>query len=49
MRGEDLRGMNIEELEQLEKSFEDGLRRLIKKIARIVFCHKHKYLIVELH
>ncbi|KAL1820416.1 hypothetical protein DCAR_0416753 [Daucus carota subsp. sativus] len=31
MRGEDLQGMNIEELQQLEKSLEAGLSRVIKK------------------
>ncbi|KAL8133924.1 hypothetical protein AgCh_009112 [Apium graveolens] len=31
MRGEDLRGMNIEELQQLEKCLEAGLSRVITK------------------
>lgn len=31
MRGEDLQGMNIEELQQLEKSLEAGLSRVITK------------------
>ncbi|KAK9284975.1 hypothetical protein L1049_024157 [Liquidambar formosana] len=31
MRGEDLQGLNIEELQQLEKSLETGLSRVIEK------------------
>lgn len=31
MRGEELQGLSIEELQQLEKSLETGLGRVIKK------------------
>ena len=31
MRGEELQGLNIEELQQLEKSLEAGLSRVIEK------------------
>ncbi|EEF28702.1 hypothetical protein RCOM_1055080 [Ricinus communis] len=31
MRGEELQGLNIEELQQLEKSLEAGLGRVIEK------------------
>lgn len=37
MRGEDLQGMNIEELQQLEKSLEAGLSRVITKKVCIDF------------
>lgn len=31
MRGEELQGLNIEELQQLEKSLESGLTRVIER------------------
>lgn len=31
LRGEDLQGLNIEELQQLERSLETGLGRVIEK------------------
>lgn len=37
MRGEDLRGMDIEELQQLEKCLETGLSRVITKKVCINF------------
>lgn len=35
MRGEDLQGLNIEELQQLEKMLESGLARVIETKVRI--------------
>nr|GMC98929.1 MADS-box protein JOINTLESS [Ipomoea batatas] len=36
MRGEDLQGMSIEELQQLERSLETGLSRVIEKKVQIL-------------
>lgn len=35
MRGEELQGLNIEELQQLEKSLEIGLSRVIERKVTI--------------
>lgn len=37
MRGEELQGLNIEELQQLEKSLEAGLSRVIEKKVCVHF------------
>lgn len=42
MRGEDLQGLNIEELQQLEKSLETGLSRVIEKKV-CVYCISTKF------
>lgn len=41
MRGEELQGLNIEELQQLEKSLEAGLTRVIetKVVKEITLYH----------
>lgn len=37
MRGEELRGLSIEELQQLERSLEVGLTRVIEKKVSLFF------------
>ena len=37
MRGEELQGLNIEDLQQLEKSLEAGLSRVIQKKVHVYF------------
>lgn len=50
MRGEDLQGLNIEELQQLEKMLEVGLSRVLETkvslyLVAIFFLHeKHVYM-----
>lgn len=39
MRGEELHGLNIEELQQLEKSLEIGLSRVMEKKVFGIFCN----------
>lgn len=42
MRGEELRGLSIEELQQLERSLEVGLTRVIeKKVSLFLFQYRH--------
>lgn len=39
MRGEELHGLNLEELQQLEKSLESGLGRVIEKKVILLLIH----------
>lgn len=39
MRGEDLRGMNIDELQQLEKMLESGLTRVLETKVLYMFAN----------
>lgn len=43
MRGEELQGLNIEQLQQLEKSLEVGLSRVIEKKV-----HEHFFFLLSL-
>lgn len=45
MRGEDLQGLNIEELQQLEKMLESGLGRVLEtKVCIFLFLLQTKYI-----
>lgn len=39
MRGEDLQGLSVEDLQRLEKSLEVGLGRVIEKKVRHIIYH----------
>lgn len=49
MRGEDLHGLNIEELQQLEKMLEVGLSRVLEtKVCLCCFCIRHEECFVHM-
>lgn len=48
MRGEELRGLSIEELQQLERSLEVGLTRVIEKKVSLFFIPIQAYFLTLL-
>lgn len=48
MRGEDLQGLNIEELQQLERMLESGLKCVMETKVLHIYMHLHSFALLIL-